>query len=118
MDQFYHHILLRFGHSERVLLQQSYQAFKVSTPHSDEAKDASILNEDIVSDSEVVDAKSYVVLCGLSSARAKQVVAKKRPALARRVRREKAKALASRNFLARNITRRAKTVVDKFPNIG
>ena len=35
LDEFYHYILPRLGCSERALLQQSYQAFKVSMPHSD-----------------------------------------------------------------------------------
>ena len=54
----------------------------------------------------------------MSSAKVQQVVAKKRQALARKVRREKAKAIASRNFLGRKITRRMKTIIDKFPDIG
>lgn len=77
-----------------------------------------MLNGDIVSDSEVEDAECYVGLSSMSSARAMELVAKKRKALARKIRREKAKALASRNFLARKVTRHVKTVVDRFPDIG
>lgn len=42
-DQFYHHVLPLLACSERALLQQSYEAFKVSIPHSDEVRDAAIL---------------------------------------------------------------------------
>jgi len=76
------------------------------------------LNGDIVSDSEVEDAECYVGLSSMSSARAMELVAKKRTALAKKIRREKAKALASRNFLARKVTQRVKTVVDRSPDIG
>ena len=118
LDQFYHHVLPLLGCSERALLQQSYEAFKVSIPHSDEVRDAAILNGDIVSDSEVEDAESYIGLSSISSAKTQGVLAKKRKALARKVRRGKAKALDFRKFLTHKVNKRMKTIVDKFPDIG
>ena len=118
LDQFYHHVLPLLSCSERALLQQSYEAFKVSIPHSDEVRDAAILNGDIVSDSEVEDAESYIGLSSISSAKTQWVLAKKRKPLARKVRREKAKALDSGKCFAHKVNKRMKTIVDKFPDIG
>ena len=116
LDQFYHHVLPLLGCSERALLQQSYEAFKVSIPHSDEVRDAAILNGDIVSDSEVEDAESYIGLSSISSAKTRGF-GKEEESIGEE-RREKAKALDFRKFLTHKVNKRMKTIVDKFPDIG
>ena len=64
------------------------------------------------------DAESYIGLSSISSAKTQRVLAKKRKPLARKVRREKAKALDSRKCFAHKVNKCMKTIVDKFPDIG
>ena len=99
-------------------LKQSYSAFMLTvTPSRDDSRFADILNGDIVSDSES-DGEDYVGLATIACSQARTVIAKKRKALSRTVRRDKSKAIASANFLSRKVSVKVKTVVDKFPGIG
>ena len=73
----------------------------MSQPSPEETRTVSLLNGDIVSDTVSDDATDFVDLHSLASARACQIVDKRRKALSRRTRRLKAKAVAQRNFLGR-----------------
>ena len=59
-----------------------------------EERIAAALNDNIVTDSEDEDPEKLMELSSLVSKKAKEVIAQKRKALARHVRRQKAKALA------------------------
>ena len=48
---------------------------------------------------------------------AKKLIEKKRKSLARRIRRAKAKEIARADFLSKKISKKVKTVLDKFPDI-
>ena len=101
------------------LLEQSFKAFRASaSPSAYLSRMAAALNGEVVSESDSDNADDYVGLLSIASPRAKKIIEKKRKALALRVRRAKAKAIASKNVLARKVTRKVKTVVDKFPGIG
>lgn len=76
------------------------------------------MNGEIVTDSESDNADDYVGIASIADERAKRIIARKRKSLARRVRRQKAKALAARNFLSRKVSKRINTIVDRFPDIG
>ena len=56
-------------------------------------------------------------LTSVTSERARQIITRKRKAIARRARRLKASKLATSNFLSRRISKRVKTLVDRFPDI-
>lgn len=91
--------------------------FNVTQPNADQSRTAAILNEDIVTDSESDSAQDYVGLTSVASEGPKKIIAKERKALPQRVQRQKARAVATRNFLCRKISKRGKTVVDQFPDI-
>ena len=71
-----------------------------------------------MTDSESDNAEDYVGIVSIADERAKQIVARKRKLLARRMRRLKAKTLAAKNFLSRKVSRRVKTIINRFPDIG
>ena len=101
------------------LLEQSFKAFRASaSPSAYLSRMAATLNGEVVSESDCDNADDYVGLLSIASPRAKKIIEKKRKALALRVRRAKAKAIASKNVLAQKVTSKVKTVVDKFPDIG
>lgn len=52
------------------------------------------------------------------SPHANKLIKKKRKSLARRIRRAKAKEVARANFLSKKVSKKVKTVIDKFPDIG
>lgn len=119
LKDFYSHVLsLPLSSQHKDLVKMSYAAFDATLPSSDQTRIAASLNGDIVTDSESDSAEDYVGLTSVASEGVKRIVSKKRKSLARRVRRQKAKALAARNFLSRTISKQTKTVVDKFPDIG
>ena len=64
-----------------------------------------------MTDSESDNAEDYVGIASIADERAKQIVARKRKSLARRVHRLKAKALAVKNFLSRKVSRRVNTII-------
>ena len=77
------------------LLAQSRAAFQVSQPDVEEARTAAALNGDVVTDSESDDPNDYVGLTSVASEGAKSIIARKRKALRRRIRRQKVKVIAS-----------------------
>ena len=101
LKEFYSHVLqLPLNSQERDLLTTSYAAFQLSSPDAEQCRIAAALNGDIVTDSESDNAEDYVGLTSVASERARSIIAKKRKSLARRVRRLKAKHLATKDFLA------------------
>lgn len=90
----------------------------LSVPDPDQSREAAAINGDVVTDSESDDPEDYIHMTSLASERVKSIVFKKRKALERRVRRQKAKSIASRNFLSRKISKKMASVVDRFPDIG
>ncbi len=100
---------------QKDLLTTSYAA---SLPSADQSRVAALLNGDIVSDSESNDPDDYVGLTSVALEHARAIISRKRVCLARKVWRIKAKTLASRNFLCRKVSKRAKSIVDRFPDIG
>ena len=119
LDEFYSYALsLHLTKQEKSLLTSSYAALQVSQPSAHDCRTASLLNGDIVSDSESDNAEDYVDLHSLASERAKRLVAKRRAINARRMHRYKAKKLAERNFLARRKSKQVQSIVTRFPDIG
>ena len=55
------------------------------------------------------------MMCVISP-KAREIVRRKRRSFAQRIHRRKAKAIVSANFLSRKVTKKVKTVVDKFPD--
>lgn len=76
-------------------------------PNADQCRIAAILNGDVVTDSDGDNPKDYVGITSVTSEGVKRIVAKQRMSLSRRVRRQKAKSLASRNFLSHKIMQQA-----------
>lgn len=103
---------------QKNLLTLSYEAFSASIPDANHCRTAAALNGDIVSDSESDNAEDYVGISSVASEDANKIIAKKRKSFVRRLCRVKAKKLAERNFLSRRTSKRVKTVVDRFPDIG
>ena len=106
------------GEQEKTLLTQSHAAFQAAQPGPHDVRTAAMLNGDVVSDSESDSATEYIDLRSLSDNRTRRILSKKRRALARRVRRQKSKAIAGRNFLSRKKSRSVQSVEIKFPDIG
>lgn len=79
---------------------------------------ADVLNDLIVTDSESDNPEYYVNITSLVDERTKKIVERKQRALKRKPRRQKAKAIASQNFLSRKISKRIGRILDKFPDIG
>ena len=100
------------------LLKTSHDAFNASCPNANEARTASLLNGDIVSDSESDDAESFLQVTSLTSQAAKNLIAKKRKCCARRAYRLKAKMIAAKRFLCRKVSKCVTTIGNCFPDIG
>lgn len=119
LDDFYSYALsLKLTEQEKSLLTSSYAALQVSQSNPHDCRNASLLNGDIVTDSESDNAEDYVGVHSLVSERAKCLLAKRRAINARRMRRYKAKKLAERNFLARRRSKQVQSIVTRFPGIG
>lgn len=94
------HICLKTTSHHTNFLDSSYAAFKISVPSPDDQCTASLLNGEIVLDSESDKAEDYVGINSLACHHVRKLVAKKRASLAQKMRRLKARKLAERNFLA------------------
>lgn len=77
------------------VLTTSHAAFNASLPYPYEARTASLLNGDIVSDSESDSPETYIQVTSLTSPAAKNLIAKREIAVLR----EKAKMIAAKRFL-------------------
>lgn len=119
LNEFYEKVSdLPLSAANKELLATSYSAYRMSQPSPEESRTASILNGDIVTDSESDDAADYAELHSLTSDRAHRIVSKRRRALSHRSRRLKAKMIVDSNFLARKRSKCVQSVVTKFPDIG
>ena len=119
LNDFYSFALdLATDQGQKALLTSSYAALHASLPDANQDRVASLLNGDIVTDSESDNPDEYVGVTSVVSEKAKNLVAKKRVSLARRMRRLQAKHLATANFLSRRLSKPMKTLVDRFPDIG
>ena len=104
---------------ERRLLEQSHSAYQAQ-----QEQDAPLLERelaaaegDIVSESDEENPDDYIRL-SLQSDKAKEVILKRITALRRRTSREKAKAIAKRNFLNRKTSKNVRGILKECPDIG
>ena len=119
LKEFYSFALeLPIKSQQKEQLTTSHAAFLASLPDPVQYRTASMLNGDVVTDSESDNAEDYVGLTSVACEKAKTIITKKRKFLARRIRRLKAKTLAESRFLSRKVSRKVKSVVDRFPDIG
>ena len=104
LKKFYSYMLdLQINPQQKNLLSTSYEAHHISMQDADQCRIAASLNGDIVSDSESDNPEDYVGLTSVTSEGARQIITRKRKAIARR---------------ARRINKRVKMLVDRFPDIG
>ena len=82
-------------------MTQPYAAFQAAQPNANEKRTAAMLGGEVVSDSESDNATEYLSLQSISDQRAQKIISKKKRALARRTRRQKAKMIAEKDFLCR-----------------
>ena len=117
-DRLYTHMLmLPLSVECKDLITNSFKAYLESSDPVG-TRTAAILNEEIVTDSESDSADDYVTMTNMISESVKRKIAQRRKTLMRRNRRLKAKVIAEKNFLSRKISRKVKTVVSTFPDIG
>ena len=118
LQNFYTHTLNVCSPSETTRLKQSFDAFTVAVEANFEPdRVAAACNHDVVTESED-EGHVFGQITSLASDKAKEVIGQKRRSLARQARRQKVKALANERFLSRKVSKKMKTVVDKFPDIG
>ena len=116
LEAFYAEVLSTVDPLNRPLLQQSYHAFQATSQElENSSRTAATLNGEIVSDSEN---DPCIPVTSVASPEAKKVIAMRRKSLARKARRKKAKVMAEKRFLQRKVTRKVKTVAERFPGIG
>lgn len=65
-----------------------------------------------------IQRSTCIGVASVTSERAKEIIAKKRKSLSRMVSRIKAKYIAEKKFLSRQMSKQVKSVVDRFPDIG
>ena len=104
---------------EQELVVQSHDAFchveEFETPR--EQREASAFNGSILSESESDNPDDYLTL-SLHSSQAKTLIQKKIKAIRRKSQRDKAKAIAEKNFLNRKKSKKVKSIAIQFPDIG
>ncbi len=120
LEQFFQHeFSQQLAQSQKTLLEQSHAAFTVTEIcDPSDSRTIAALNGEVVSESESDNPDEYGDLSSHVSEAAKKIIAKKRKALAHKLHREKAKAVATKHFLSRKVSKKVKTVVDRFPDIG
>ena len=120
MDSVFRHIYPALEEAQQSLVELSYRAFccdmEVEQPQRD--REAAAFNADVVSDSDTDDPDEYLRMSHPHSEEAKVLIAKKVLAIRRKSQRQKAKAIAERNFLGRMTSKRVRGIVRDFPNIG
>ena len=101
------------------LLIQSYQAFNASTSDTcEQERVARMVNGDVVTDSESDNPDDFVGFCDVLNERGINLIAKRRAAIIRCAQRNKAKAIAERNFLSRRAPKRVSKILQDCPDIG
>ena len=106
------------------LLELSYRSFIASNANAaEDSKIASMMNGEIVTDSESDVDADYLCLneeCGtfVLSDGVKRTILKRRAAIKTQNQRYKAKLLAEQRFLSRKVTRNVRGILLDYPNIG
>lgn len=108
---------LGFSEKQIQAVVQSHRAF-LSSKSSYEERIARSINGEVVSESESDNPEQYVGIKDVMSQRGKAIVKKRRTAIRRRARRERAKALAERRFLSRKVSKRTSKIIRDCPDIG
>ena len=100
------------------LIHQSYRAFLATNAESfvDE-QHADVVNGLVVTDSESEDPE-LLSQAAVMEEEKKTVIKKHREILRRKIRRQRAKRIATANLLSRKVSKKARGIVKKFPNIG
>ena len=100
------------------LMNQSYRAFLVSSAQSfNEEQRADLVNGLIITDSESENPELWSQAAEVETEKRK-LVQKQRTILQRKIRRQRAKRIATANFLSRRVSKKTRGIVKKFPNIG
>jgi hypothetical protein len=99
------------------LMNQSYRAFLVSAQSFTEEQRADLVNGLVITDSESENPELWSQAAEVETEKRK-LVQKQRMILQRRIRRQRAKHIATANFLSRKVSKKARGIVKKFPNIG
>ena len=98
-------------------MNQSYRAFLVgSTQTFTEEQCANLVNGLVITDSESENPELWCQAAEVEIKR--KLVQKQRTILQRKMRRQRAKRIATANFLSRKVSKKARGIVKKFPNIG
>ena len=100
------------------LMNQSYRAFLVSSTQSfTEEQRANLVNGLVITDSESENPELWCQAAEVKIEKRK-LVQKQWTILQRKMRRQRAKRIATANFLSRKVSKKAHGIVKKFPNIG
>ena len=111
--------MLSLTQQQKELLTQSYSAYQTTVASNIyEERTPSMLNGEIVSNSQSDNAAEYVDLKALTIERTRNILARKRKALARQIWWQKSKIIAAKNFLRRKRSRTVQSVEAKLPDIG
>ena len=99
-------------------MNQSYRAFLVSSTQSfTEEQRANLVNGLVITDSESENPELWCQAAEVKIEKRK-LVQKQWTILQRKMRRQRAKRIATANFLSRKVSKKAHGIVKKFPNIG
>ena len=108
-----------FTKQEILRLRQSYLAFHTAEGEAYGQKRVErIVNGEVVSESESDSPESYANIIDPLCTAGKELIAKKRAQIRRRAQRKKEKAIADQRYLSRRVSKRANTLLQKFPDIG
>lgn len=101
--------------TERQLLQSSFRAFlAIQNMDVENMRLARVMNNEIVTDSEPDDEADYKI----DSEIVKEMISKRLKSIKRKNQRRKAKMIAERNFLSRNVNRKVYGIMKDYPEIG
>ena len=104
---------------EYSLTSQSKRAYSATKlPSSEEDRIARSVNGEIVTDSDSDNPEEYLGLSDLLTERGKQLIAKRRAAIRRKMERVRVKAVAKERFLSRKVSHRTSRVLKDCPDIG
>ena len=115
LESYYELVSSHFSEHELRLLQQSHAAYLHSEKYEapQQVREAAALNGDIVSESDSDNPDDY-----LPGGEAAVVLKKKIAAIRCKCRRDRAKAVAQKNYLGRKRNKKTVGILAKFPDIG
>ncbi len=100
-------------------IEQSYLAFHTAEKEQyEQDHTARALNGEVVSDAESDDPHAYTGITDPLSSAGKEIIAKKRATIRRRMKRRQAKAIAERRYLSRKLSKRTCKILRECPDIG